>query len=65
MMSMGGLEDALSFVLRLGALGAAMRNNPGLESKVIGAVREQLRTRLTPEGVRTPASVWIATARAP
>lgn len=58
------LESAVSLVMRVGPLGAALRENPGLARAVTDAVRGALAPHLTTAGVRLPGAVWIVTARA-
>ncbi|MGH7022831.1 MAG: class I SAM-dependent methyltransferase [Caulobacteraceae bacterium] len=57
------LEGALALALRVGPLGAAIRENPSLVDRVAPVVRGRLADYLTPEGVMLPAAVWIVTAR--
>jgi SAM-dependent methyltransferase len=49
--------------LRIGPLGAALRQNPELKDKVIDAVRAAISAYVTPDGVFMPAAVWIVSAR--
>jgi hypothetical protein len=49
--------------LRMGPLGALLRQTPSLTDKVRPAVRQALERFLTPTGVKIPAAVWIVTAR--
>jgi SAM-dependent methyltransferase len=58
------LDRTLALNLRIGPLGAALRQNPGLKDTVIGAVRAAISPYLTPAGVFMPAAVWIVSARA-
>lgn len=58
------LDGALDLALKLGPLGAALRQTPALTDKVSPAVREALEKFLTLDGLRIPAAVWIVTARA-
>jgi SAM-dependent methyltransferase len=57
------LEQTLKLALRVGPLGAALREHPELEPRVIGPVREALRNYLTAAGVRMPSATWIMSAR--
>lgn len=57
------LERTLKLALRLGPLGAALRQHPELEPLVVGPVREALRNYLTAGGVRSPGATWISSAR--
>ncbi|MBS0393270.1 MAG: class I SAM-dependent methyltransferase [Proteobacteria bacterium] len=59
----GDLEVALRLALRLGPLGAALREHPALKQAVEEPVRAALARHLTADGVRLDASVWIVTAR--
>lgn len=58
----GTLDEALDLALRIGPLGAAIREAPELMPQVAGPVREVLSRYETPHGVLMPASVWIVTA---
>lgn len=57
------VEHTLQLALRLGPLGAALREHPELEPVVVGPVREALRNYLTAAGVRMPSATWIISAR--
>lgn len=57
------LEQTLKLALRVGPLGAALREHPELEPLVTGPVREALRNYLTAAGVRMPCATWIISAR--
>jgi SAM-dependent methyltransferase len=61
----GDLEQSLKLALRLGPLGAALREHPELSGKVAGAVRDLLSHYLTPGGVLMPSAVWIVGAQNP
>jgi SAM-dependent methyltransferase len=56
------VETSLTLALRVGPLGSALRENPDRAEAAIGAVREVLARRLTPDGVKMPAAVWIVQA---
>jgi SAM-dependent methyltransferase len=56
-------EQTLKLALRVGPLGAALREHPELEPLVTGPVREALRDYLTAAGVRMPCATWIISAR--
>jgi SAM-dependent methyltransferase len=58
------LDEAVALALRIGPLGAALRESPQAVDKVRSAVRARLEAYLTPDGVVFPAAVWIVTARA-
>jgi len=59
------VEAATRLSLRVGPLGAALREHPGLADAVAGPVRELLARHETPGGVLMRAGVWIVTARNP
>ncbi|MGA2312932.1 MAG: class I SAM-dependent methyltransferase [Xanthobacteraceae bacterium] len=59
------LEQSLKLALRLGPLGAALREHPELSGKVAGAVRDLLSRYLTAGGVLVPSAVWIVRAQNP
>jgi SAM-dependent methyltransferase len=56
------LDEAVALALRIGPLGAALREAPPAVDQVRPAVRARLETYLTREGVMFPAAVWIVTA---
>lgn len=61
-----GLEDALRLALKVGPLGAALREFPDKANDVIAAVRALLETHVDAEGrVYMPSASWIVTARRP
>ncbi len=59
------VEQSLKLALRLGPVGAALREHPELSGKVAGAVRDLLSKYLTPGGVLMPSAVWIVRAQNP
>jgi ubiquinone/menaquinone biosynthesis C-methylase UbiE len=59
----GDIEQTLQLTLKVGALGAALREHPDREPFVIDAVRAALAPYATPAGVMMPAAVWIVHAR--
>ena len=59
----GDLDESLQLTLRVGPLGAALRENPSCEDCLAGPVRAVLARHLTRRGVMMPASVWIVSAR--
>jgi SAM-dependent methyltransferase len=61
----GDLEATLGLSLRVGPLGAILRENPGKREAVIDAVREAYRPHEGPDGVKLDSATWIVTARAP
>jgi SAM-dependent methyltransferase len=58
----GDVESTLALTLKVGPLGAALRENPHLKDKVADAVRDALTRYVTPAGVMMPAAVWIVLA---
>jgi SAM-dependent methyltransferase len=58
----GDVESTLALTLKVGPLGAALRENPQLKGKIAYAVREALIQYVTPAGVMMPAAVWIVLA---
>jgi SAM-dependent methyltransferase len=60
----GDLEDSLALALKVGPLGAALRESPELAPSVVARVRAYLAGHEGPDGVRLPGAVWIVTARA-
>jgi hypothetical protein len=59
----GELEAVLALALRIGPLGAMLRENPGLREIVKPRVRAALAKHDGPEGPKLDAAVWIVTAR--
>jgi SAM-dependent methyltransferase len=57
-----GIEETLAMTLRLGPLGAALRDSPSHRAALVEPVRAVLESYLTPRGVLMPASVWIVQA---
>jgi SAM-dependent methyltransferase len=60
----GDLDATLGLALRVGPLGAAMREHPETRDLVVGAVRAALASYETPHGVLLPSGTWIVTATA-
>ena len=58
------LETTVSLSLKVGPLGALLREHPDKRDAVIGAVREFLARHLTDDGVKLDSATWIVTARA-
>ena len=58
------LEESVALALKVGPLGALLRENPDQRDAVIDAVREALAAHVGPDGVRLPGAVWIVTAKA-
>jgi SAM-dependent methyltransferase len=66
-MPVGGnsLEDSVRLALRVGPLGAMLRENPGAAPKVIDDIRAVLSSRLADGAVWMDGAVWVVTARRP
>lgn len=60
----GDLDQTLEVSLRVGPLGAMLRENPDKRDAVIGAVRAALAEHEGPDGVKIASATWIVTARA-
>ena len=61
----GDLEATAAVLVRVGALGKILRENPGLAATAIPAVRAALAAHDGPDGVTLNAATWIVTARSP
>jgi hypothetical protein len=61
----GDLETTLGLSLRVGPLGAVLREHPDKREAVIDAVREAYRAHEGPDGVKLDSATWIVTARSP
>ncbi len=61
----GDLEQTLTLALKVGPLGALLRENPDQQGPVVDAVRAALAEHEGPEGVKLASATWIVTARAP
>jgi SAM-dependent methyltransferase len=59
------LDTALALSLKIGPLGAVLRENPDRRDAVVGAVRDLLAAHDGPDGVTLDSATWIVTARAP
>jgi len=59
------LDTTLDLALKVGPLGALLRENPDQQAKVIEAVRGVLAAHDGPDGVTLDSASWIVTARAP
>ena len=57
------LADSLTLALRVGPLGARLRETPDLAPKVAGAVRQALAAHLRDGAVWMRGAAWIVTAR--
>jgi len=60
----GDLDAMLAVCSRVGALGKILRENPGLRTASLPAVRSALAAHDGPDGVRLNAATWVVTARA-
>ena len=58
----GDLDEALQLALRVGPLGAAIREQPSLAAGLADPVRAVLARHVTSAGVLLPAAVWIVHA---
>ena len=63
-MPIGGsdIDATLNLVLRMGPLGAALREHTELREVVAGAVRKSLSAYVTPDGIMMPSATWIVQA---
>jgi SAM-dependent methyltransferase len=59
----GDLDETLELCLRVGPLGAALREHPDRKDSLSGAVRQALSMHSSARGVRMRAAVWIVLAR--
>jgi SAM-dependent methyltransferase len=57
------LDDTVTLSLRIGPLGAALREHPDVAPKVVDDIRKALAAHLEDGKVSQPAAVWIVTAR--
>ena len=57
------LEQATELSLKVGPLGAALREYPNLRSEVTATVSDALSKHMTPQGILLGASVWIVHAQ--
>lgn len=58
------LDTTVALMLKVGPLGAVLREEPELAPKVEGAVRDALAPHVRDGAVWLPGAVWIVTARA-
>lgn len=61
----GGMEETMRLLMRVGPLGALLREHPDKREVVVGAVRAAIEPHDGPDGVKLDSSTWIVTARAP
>lgn len=59
------LQESIDTALRVGPLGALLRDQPDKAPVVIEILREEFQRHLTPDGVRMASAVWIVTADNP
>jgi hypothetical protein len=62
--TVGDVEATLRLTLRVGPLGARLREAPHLRERVVAAVRDALAEHVEEGEVQLGAAVWIVTARA-
>ncbi len=60
----GDLETVLALSLKVGPLGALLREHPEHRDSAIDAVRDALAAHEGPDGVKLDSATWIVTARA-
>jgi SAM-dependent methyltransferase len=61
----GDLEATLGLALKVGPLGALLREHPDRRDAVIDAVRAFLAAHQGPDGVKLDSATWMVTARNP
>lgn len=59
----GDLDQTLTVALKVGPLGAMLREHPGHRAAVISAVREALAQHDGPDGVKLDSACWMVSAR--
>ncbi len=59
------LDEAIETALKVGPLGARLREQPDKAVIVVDAIREALSAHATTDGVRLGSATWIVTARRP
>lgn len=59
------LEAGVALAMKVGPLGAVLREQPDKAPMVVDAIREALAPYVTPDGVRLPSATWIVQARNP
>jgi ubiquinone/menaquinone biosynthesis C-methylase UbiE len=62
--SSGGLEEMLTVLLKVGAVGKIVRENPGMRASVESKLRVALAPRIIQGQVSLNAAVWIVSAAA-
>ena len=58
----GDLDQSVATALRVGPLGALLREQPDRRDEVIGLLRDSLAPHLTPDGVKMDSATWIVRA---
>lgn len=61
----GDLETVLDLSLKVGPLGAMLRENPESAEAAVASVRAALAAHEGPDGVKLDSATWIVTAKAP
>lgn len=61
----GDLDTSVGLALRIGPLGALVRENMDKRDAVVAAIREEMAKHLGPDGVKLASATWVVTARAP
>jgi SAM-dependent methyltransferase len=59
----GDLEETIELSMRIGPLGAILRERPDLQARVVDAIREAVTPHRTETGVFFDSATWIVTAR--
>ena len=59
----GDLDATLALALKVGPLGALLRDNPDKREAAVGAVRDVLAAHQGPDGVKLDSATWVVTAR--
>ncbi len=59
------LDQAVETALKVGPLGALLREHPEKAEMVVSAIRQALAAYATPDGVRLGSATWIVAARRP
>lgn len=60
----GDLQTVLAMSLKIGPLGALLREHPGHREGAVEAVRQALAAHDGPDGVKLGSATWVVTARA-
>ena len=59
----GDLDETVATALRVGPLGALLRETPERRDSIVATLREALGPYLTPQGVMMNSATWIVRAR--